>query len=270
MTRLGAQWTMATIMGAALLGLGLQKGSFHGPSWPRGPQSGVRGTEDPIARQEPATAEDEAGGSEAVSEQDAAAVEDMEIDLPTASAAETPRDTRADVASTPAAPPETAVQPPRAEPEPAPPSRERPARPKRDRWVSPEPARLARVYSRQAFTQTMQPTYVGSLRVPPRQPGQSLERQVAAMRAAAGITPDQAANTAQNEFPTGTVTTVTIGNENGYLIYRVQLAGDDGRIHHLIVDAGTGAVVRPRFQLRPSPVRPRTFLGSDEESGRPQ
>lgn len=87
------------------------------------------------------------------------------------------------------------------------------------------------------------------------------------MRAAADVTPDQAGAAALNEYPRAVVTTITIGNENGYLVYRVQLAGEDGRVHDLLVDAGTARVSRT------TPIRSRArtsvYIGEDE-AGRPQ
>jgi len=280
MTRLGAQWTMAMIMISAVLGVGYHKGFFsRGPAWPQAAKTGdpiVSRAPSPGQTQELAEEADLSGALDSALDRGANA-KDTALDLPSASveasgttapapAGEPTTDVpsapedRATTAPAPAAtrseperaapvetvPPQAAVEPVRPEPMEVPPPQAR------------EPARTP---------------YVGSIRVPTRQAGQTIDDQVTAMRAAADLTPEQAGAEALAAIPDAVVTTITIGNENGYLVYRVHLAGEDGRVHDVLVDAGTGRVVLRHWATavaaRPR-ARVRTFVGNDDESGRPQ
>lgn len=98
------------------------------------------------------------------------------------------------------------------------------------------------------------PSYIGSIAVPEAQEASEAQEaneaeeaskvdeaneadEATALASQAKITSDQAKEAAQAEVP-GTVTKVELDNENGYLVYSVEVGGKDVK-----VDAGTGKVL---------------------------
>jgi uncharacterized membrane protein YkoI len=61
----------------------------------------------------------------------------------------------------------------------------------------------------------------------------------------ANITPDEAKAAALTQFPGATITDVELDNENGSLVYSVELTAN-GTAHDVKVDAGTGAILQTR------------------------
>ncbi len=104
----------------------------------------------------------------------------------------------------------------------------------------------------------MEPRRTGSIPFPVK-PGQSREAEAADMRAMARIGVDEAEAMALDEYPGGTVTTVVLGHDTGYLVYSILVADKDGSTHDVKVDAGNGSVLR----------LVKGFVG-DDESRRPQ
>jgi uncharacterized membrane protein YkoI len=85
---------------------------------------------------------------------------------------------------------------------------------------------------------TQEPQLNGSIAVPEGQNGGLSEAdEAAALASLAKITPEQASAAAQVEVP-GDVQKVELGNENGSLVYSVEIGGKDVK-----VDAGNGAVL---------------------------
>ena len=93
----------------------------------------------------------------------------------------------------------------------------------------------------------------------PAKTGQSREAEAADMRAMAKVTVDEAEALALDEYPGGTVTTVVLGHETGYLVYSILVADKDGSTHDVRIDAGNGSVLRLT----------KGFVG-DDETRRPQ
>lgn len=91
--------------------------------------------------------------------------------------------------------------------------------------------------------QEQQPGPAGSIQVPQNQGGQSEADEGAALQSLAKITPDQAKAAALAQYPGATVTKVELGNENGSLVYSVQLTDTAGKSWDVKVDAGTGKVL---------------------------
>ena len=85
------------------------------------------------------------------------------------------------------------------------------------------------------------PAVNGSVKVA-EQPGETGDdAEAAALQAAAKITPDQAKQAALAAVP-GTATKVELGNENGSVVYDVEVA-TNGTITDVTVDAGNAAVL---------------------------
>ncbi|MGC8877108.1 PepSY domain-containing protein [Thermus sp.] len=81
------------------------------------------------------------------------------------------------------------------------------------------------------------PSYQGSIPVQEAEGNEATEAQ--AYQALAKVTPDQAVKAAQAYLGTSEKPTrVSLGNENGYLVWEVVLAGQEVK-----VDAGTGQVL---------------------------
>ena len=91
--------------------------------------------------------------------------------------------------------------------------------------------------------QEQQPGYVGSIAVPQDQKGQSEPDEAKALASQARITADQAKAAALAQFPGATVKKVELDNENGSLVYSVQLTDTSGKGQDVKVDAGNGKVL---------------------------
>jgi len=53
----------------------------------------------------------------------------------------------------------------------------------------------------------------------------------------------------------GTVVRSSLDNENGCLVYSVEIQSADGKVHDIKVDAGTGTVVHQETSAQPGPER---------------
>lgn len=81
----------------------------------------------------------------------------------------------------------------------------------------------------------------GSIQAPDRE-FESDDREKRELRSLAGITVPDATESARGAHP-GQVTKVEIEDEEGYVIYEVELAGDDGAYYEMKVDAGNGSIL---------------------------
>ena len=88
-----------------------------------------------------------------------------------------------------------------------------------------------------------QPSYAGSITVPEDQQGQSEQDEAKALEGLAKVTADQAKAAALAQFPGATVGKVELDNENGSLVYSVQLTDASGKGQDVKVDAGNGKVL---------------------------
>jgi Peptidase propeptide and YPEB domain len=77
----------------------------------------------------------------------------------------------------------------------------------------------------------------GTIRLP------SEGNQEAAQASLAKLTVQQAINAAVSR-QSGTVLRVELQNEDGFLVYNVELASADKKIHEIKVDAGDGSILR--------------------------
>lgn len=70
----------------------------------------------------------------------------------------------------------------------------------------------------------------------------SEDREQVALQALATLTPQQAEQAALAAVP-GTVAETELDDENGYVVYGVEVAGADGTVTEVVIDAGNGAVL---------------------------
>lgn len=88
------------------------------------------------------------------------------------------------------------------------------------------------------------PTYTGSITAPDQgtesEADESAEAQ--ALQDLTTVTPDQARDAALAAVP-GNAGTVELDNENGFVVYSVEIAGTDGTVTDVKVDAGTAEVL---------------------------
>jgi len=87
---------------------------------------------------------------------------------------------------------------------------------------------------------SQEPSYTGSIQAPEGSGGEEAEN--AALSGLAVITPEEAA-TAAGSAVAGTVGTAALENENGFVVYQVDVTAADGSVVEVKVDAGTGAVL---------------------------
>lgn len=82
----------------------------------------------------------------------------------------------------------------------------------------------------------------GSIQAPDRE-FESDDREKRELRSLAGITVPDATESARAAHP-GQVTKVEIEDEEGYVVYEVELAGGDGAYYEMKVDAGNGSILQ--------------------------
>lgn len=107
---------------------------------------------------------------------------------------------------------------------------------------TPQPSPQATVQAGQD-QQDQQPSYTGSIQVPQDPSGQN--EQAGPRRSKARLsTADQAKAAALAQFPGATVQKAELNNENGTLVYSVQLSDTAGTAHDVKVDAGNAKVLQ--------------------------
>ncbi len=94
-----------------------------------------------------------------------------------------------------------------------------------------------------ANSQDVQPSYTSSVTTPQDQSGQSEASEDAALQSKAKITADQAKAAALGKFAGATVWSVQVENENGNVVYGVELTDSTGKAQDVKVDAGNGTVL---------------------------
>lgn len=82
----------------------------------------------------------------------------------------------------------------------------------------------------------------GSVEAPERE-FESDARESRELRSLAEVTIPSAAQAARETQP-GQVTKVEVEDEEGYVVYEVELAGDDGAYYEMKVDAGNGDILK--------------------------
>ncbi|MBP1913014.1 PepSY domain-containing protein [Thermococcus stetteri] len=90
---------------------------------------------------------------------------------------------------------------------------------------------------------TNSPTYVGSISVPQDVENEKEDQEAKTLQDLAKITVEQAKDSALSVV-NGTINKVELGNENGYLVYSVEVKTADGVIKDVKVDAGNGKVLQ--------------------------
>ncbi|MGI8682774.1 MAG: PepSY domain-containing protein [Mycobacteriales bacterium] len=95
----------------------------------------------------------------------------------------------------------------------------------------------------EAGADAQDPSYTGSVRAPADNgTEQSDAAEAQALAGLASITPAQAVAAATAAVP-GTAGAAALGNENGYVVYGVEVTAADGTVTDVKVDAGNGAVL---------------------------
>ncbi len=107
----------------------------------------------------------------------------------------------------------------------------------------PTPTPQATVQDSAPNQEDQQPGYTGSIAVPQDQKDQSEQNEDQALASMAKITADQAKDAALAQFPGATAAKIGLDNENGYLVYSVQLTDTTGKGQDVKVDAGNGKVL---------------------------
>jgi uncharacterized membrane protein YkoI len=90
-----------------------------------------------------------------------------------------------------------------------------------------------------------QPAYSGSVKAPAEQgatPEASEADETKALQGLAKVTADQAKAAALAQYPGATVSTVQLENENGFVVYSVELT-QSGKGYEVKVDAGNAKVL---------------------------
>ena len=98
------------------------------------------------------------------------------------------------------------------------------------------------------------PSYTGSVAAPAeseqadgQETGGSEADEQSALQALATVTPSHAEQAALAAVP-GTVAETDLDNENGWVVYSVEVNGRDGTVTEVTVDAGNGAVLARQAQ----------------------
>jgi uncharacterized membrane protein YkoI len=87
-----------------------------------------------------------------------------------------------------------------------------------------------------------QPAYTGSIKAPAEQAGASEADEAKALQGLAKVTADQAKAAALAQYPGATVSSVQLENENGSVVYSVELT-HSGKAFDVKVDAGNAKVL---------------------------
>jgi uncharacterized membrane protein YkoI len=92
-------------------------------------------------------------------------------------------------------------------------------------------------------TDTQQPSITGSIQAPKGAEGQSEENESAALTALAKISEADARKAALAKFPGATIHRATLEDENGSVVWAVELTDATKAPQELKVDAGNGAIL---------------------------
>jgi len=92
-------------------------------------------------------------------------------------------------------------------------------------------------------SQEQQPSYTSSVTLPPDQNTAGAADDAATLQGKATITADQARAAALARFSGATIQAVELENENGNVVYGVQLTDASGQAQDVKVDAGNGKIL---------------------------
>ncbi len=98
-----------------------------------------------------------------------------------------------------------------------------------------------------------QPSYTASIKAAQDQKDQGEQDESKALAGMAKITADQAKEAALAQFPGATVAKVELDNEDGNVVYSVQLIDKSGTSQDVKVDAGNGKVLATEADGRDGP-----------------
>jgi hypothetical protein len=104
---------------------------------------------------------------------------------------------------------------------------------------SPSP-RTPQAPTGQTGAETQEPAYTGSIRAPQ---GADSENEAAALAKLAKVTEADARNAALAKFPGATIQKATLEDENGNVVWAIELTDATKAAQEVKVDAGNGAVL---------------------------
>lgn len=116
--------------------------------------------------------------------------------------------------------------------------------------------------------QEQQPSYTSSVTVPQDQEGSGQVDDAASLQGKAKITADQAKAAALDQFKGATVQKVELENENGNVVYSVQLTDATGKPQDVKVDAGNGKILHVEADGSDSHDSPEDVGGKGEDNAK--
>jgi uncharacterized membrane protein YkoI len=92
-------------------------------------------------------------------------------------------------------------------------------------------------------TEKQEPSYTGSVQAPKGTGIEDEAAETAALAALAKVSEADAKNAALAKFPGATVTKASLGDENGSVVWEIQLTDSSNVAQEVKVDAGNGAIL---------------------------
>ena len=111
----------------------------------------------------------------------------------------------------------------------------------------------------------------------PREIVEDDAKEAAALRAAATLSPEDAAKAATDHVPGSAVLTNSLDDEDGFVVYEVEVRGADGTVTEVTVDAGDGRVLATDIEddddhyapVAPQPNQPQENQQPQAPQGQP-
>jgi uncharacterized membrane protein YkoI len=92
-------------------------------------------------------------------------------------------------------------------------------------------------------TEKQEPSYTGSVQAPKGTGTEDEAAETAALAALAKLSEADAKNAALAKFPGATVTKASLGDENGSVVWEIQLTDSSNVAQEVKIDAGNGAIL---------------------------
>jgi hypothetical protein len=92
-------------------------------------------------------------------------------------------------------------------------------------------------------TEAQSPSYTGSVTAPKGTATENEAAESAALAALAKISEADARKAALAKFPGATITSASLGDENGFVVWEVNLTDASKAAQEVKIDAGTGAIL---------------------------
>jgi uncharacterized membrane protein YkoI len=92
-------------------------------------------------------------------------------------------------------------------------------------------------------SQTQEPSFTGSIQAPKGADGENEAAETAALAAVAKISEADARNAALAKFPGAAIQKASLGDENGSVVWEIELTDANKAPQEVKVDAGNGAIL---------------------------